>query len=216
MISLKMAQTGFLLALLSSALGADGQEHQIQSSTGTVPVTGIVSSVSATSDVAPGGAIPQYKLGASDVIHVSVWKSAELSQTVTVRPDGFVSLPLVGDLQAAGLTTNDLANDLKRKLGVYVVNAQVSVSVVEIRSRQVFITGQVGKPGAYPLVTPINVLQLIAQAGGLNPFANRKQILILRGSKEVSQKLRFNYIDAARGDIKQNISLQPGDTVIVP
>jgi polysaccharide export outer membrane protein len=157
----------------------------------------------------------QYALGAADIIHVSVWKSPDLSQTVTVGPDGFVSLPLLGDVHAAGLTTNKLAQDLSAKLSAYVVNAQVSVSVVEIRSRMVFVTGQVGKPGAYSLIAPMNVLQMIAQAGGLSTYANRKSILILRTVNSKSQRLQFNYTSALRGDMKQNINLQPGDTVVV-
>jgi polysaccharide biosynthesis/export protein len=157
-----------------------------------------------------------FTLGAADVIRVNVWKSADLSQTVTVGPDGFVSLPLLGDVHAAGLTANELAKDLSSRLSSYVVSAQVTVSVVDIRSRQVFVTGQVGKPGAYPLIAPLTVLQLIAQAGGLNTFANRKGIFVLRGSKADIQRLKFNYTSAIHGDVKQNISLQPGDTVIVP
>ena len=158
----------------------------------------------------------QYALGPADIIHVNVWKSAELSQTVTVAPDGFVSLPLLGDIHVAGLTTSELAQDLAIRMNAYVVNAQVSVSIVEIRSRQVFITGQVGKPGAYLLISPVTILQLIAQAGGLNSFANRKGIFVLRSTNAHVQKLPFNYVTALRGDMAQNIALQPGDTVIIP
>jgi polysaccharide export outer membrane protein len=158
----------------------------------------------------------QFTLGAADVIHVNVWKNADLSQTVTIGPDGFVSLPLLGDVRAAGMTANQLAHDLSSRLGSYVVSAQVTVSVVDIRSRQVYVMGQVGKPGGYSLIAPITVLQLIAQAGGLSTFANRKGIFILRGSKGELQRLKFNYVSAIRGNVNQNINLQPGDTVIVP
>jgi polysaccharide export outer membrane protein len=158
----------------------------------------------------------QFTLGAADVIRVNVWKNADLSQTVTVGPDGFVSLPLLGDVHAAGMTANQLAQALSSRLSSYVVSAQVTVSVVDIRSRQVYVMGQVGKPGGYPLIAPITVLQLIAQAGGLTTFANRKGIFILRGSKGDLQRLKFNYISAIHGDVNQNINLQPGDTVIVP
>jgi polysaccharide export outer membrane protein len=163
-----------------------------------------------------GATSSRYTLGAADVIRVNVWKNADLSQTVTIGPDGFVSLPLLGDVHAAGLTADQLAKDLSSRLTSYVVNAQVTVSVVEIRSRQVFITGQVGKPGAYPLIVPITVLQLIAQAGGLNTFANRKGIFILRGISGNVQRMKFNYTGAIRGDVRQNINLQPGDTIIIP
>ena len=161
--------------------------------------------------------ISQFTLGPADVIRVNVWKNADLSQTVTVGPDGFVSLPLLGDVHVAGMTTDQLAQSLSSRLTAYVVSAQVTVSVVEIRSRQVYVMGQVGKPGGYSLVAPISVLQLIAQAGGLSTFANRKGIIVLRGSNgKTQQRLKFNYVAAIHGDPKQNITLQPGDTVIVP
>jgi polysaccharide export outer membrane protein len=158
----------------------------------------------------------QFVLGTADVIKINVWKNADLSQTVTIGPDGFVSLPLLGDVHVAGMTANQFSQDLKSRLSSYVVDAQVTVSIVDIRSRQVYVTGQVGKPGGYPLIVPISALQLIAQAGGLNTFANRKDIVILRDSGGHVERLKFNYNSAVRGDPKQNISLQPGDTVIVP
>jgi len=158
----------------------------------------------------------QFVLGTADVIKISVWKNADLSQTATIGPDGFVSLPLLGDVHVAGMTANQLAQDLKSRLSSFVVNPQVTVGILDIRSRQVYVTGQVGKPGGYPLIMPISPLQLIAQAGGLNTFANRKDIVILRGSGGHVERLKFNYNSAVRGDPKQNISLQAGDTVIVP
>lgn len=158
----------------------------------------------------------QLILGPADIIRINVWKNTDLTQTVTIGPDGFISLPLLGDVHVAGMTANQLAQDLKTKLASYVVSAPVTVSVVDIRSRQVFMTGQVGKPGGYPLIGPITVLQLIAQAGGLSTFANRKDIVILRNVGGSVQRLKFNYNNAVHGDPKQNISLQPGDTVIVP
>ena len=183
---------------------------------------GLKSSNTARTATVPGGdvqtdrATSQFTLGPADVIRVNVWKNTDLSQTVTVGPDGFVSLPLLGDVHVAGMTANQLAQSLSSRLTSYVVSAQVTVSVVEIRSRQVYVTGQVGKPGGYSLVAPITVLQLIAQAGGLSTFANRKGIIVLRGSSGNVQRLNFNYVAAIRGDNKQNITLQPGDTVVVP
>ncbi len=203
---------GFVLCLPGSRAQTVARVQPVSSPTeGSVP-----SGAVAAGDARTTAGSSQYALGAADVIHVSVWKSPDLSQTVTVGPDGFVSLPLLGDVHAAGLTTNKLAQDLSSKLSAYVVSAQVTVSVVEIRSRLVFVTGQVGKPGAYSLIAPITVLQLIAQAGGLNTYANRKSILILRTVNSKVQRLRFNYTSALRGDMKQNINLQPGDTVVIP
>jgi polysaccharide export outer membrane protein len=192
------AQIAMQAALNSEARGADGAAGK--GAAGSIPT---------------GPTASQYTLGVSDVIRVNVWKSPDLSQTATIGPDGFISLPLLGDVNAAGMTANQLAQALSAKLVNYVINAQVTVSVVEFRSRQVFVTGQVGKPGAYSLIAPITVLQLIAQAGGLNVFANRKGIFVLRGAKG-TEKVKFNYTDAIRGDVKQNITLLPGDTVIVP
>jgi polysaccharide biosynthesis/export protein len=164
----------------------------------------------------PESAASQFTLGPSDVVHVNVWKNSELSQTVTVGPDGFISLPLLNDIHVAGMTANELARVLNIKLNDYIVNPQVTVSVVDIRSRQVYVLGQVGKPGSYPLVGPVNVLQLIAQAGGLSAYANRKGITVLRASKGGTEKIRFNYNNVVHGDGKQNVFLQPGDTVVVP
>lgn len=205
------------IVLLSLGIGANNGRAQALTGTGTktAPAEDVspshppaTASVDSTSS--------RYTLGAADNIRVNVWKNNDLSQTVTIGPDGFVSLPLLGDVHAAGLTADQLAKELTSRLTSYMVNAQVTVSVVEIRSRQVFITGQVGKPGAYPLIVPITVLQLIAQAGGLNTFASRKGIFILRGTTGNVQRLKFNYTSAIHGDVKQNINLQPGDTVIIP
>ena len=158
----------------------------------------------------------QFLLGPADVIRVNVWKNNDLSQTVTIGPDGFVSLPLLGEVHVAGLSANQLGQTLSGQLSTYVVNPQVTVSVVDIRSRQVYVLGQVGKPGGYPLIAPLNVLQLIAEAGGLSNYANRKAIVILRGSGGNSEKIAFNYNNAIHGDERQNISLKPGDTVVIP
>ena len=204
------------VVLVSLGLGVNnGSTQALIDAAGTKKISAEDASDSAKT-ASIGAASSRYKLGAADIIRVNIWKNTDLSQTVTIDPDGFVSLPLLGNVRAAGLTTDQLAKDLVSRLTSYVVNAQVTVSIVEIRSRQVFITGQVGKPGAYLLIAPITVLQLIAQAGGLNTFASRKGIFILRGTTGNVQRLKFNYISAIHGDVKQNINLQPGDTVIIP
>jgi polysaccharide export outer membrane protein len=160
--------------------------------------------------------VSQYTVGVADVLHVNVWKNTDLSQTVTVGPDGFVSLPLLGDVKVADMTTNQLSTLLTSRLTAYMVNPDVTVSVVEIHSRQVYLMGQVTKPGGFPLIGPMTVLQLIAQAGGLTPFAKRKSIYILRTANGHTEKLPFNYSDAVRGKGNDNVGLQPGDTVFVP
>ncbi|WP_263357930.1 polysaccharide biosynthesis/export family protein [Acidicapsa ligni] len=161
-------------------------------------------------------AVSQFILGAADIIRINVWKNTELSQTVTIGPDGFVSLPLLGDVHVSGMTANELGAVIASRLSSFIVSPQVTVSVVDIHSRQVYVLGQVNKPGGYPLIAPITVLQLIAQAGGLNTYANRKGIVILRATKDNVQKIPFNYNNVIHGNAKQNIDLQPGDTVVVP
>ncbi len=201
----------------ASLLGATGLAGQTIASSQPASATMAESRPSVSNSVVEGEArTSQFILGPADIIRINVWKNTDLSQTVTIGPDGFISLPLLGDVHVVGMTANTLARELKSKLSSFVMNAQVTVSVVDIRSRQVFVTGQVGKPGGYPLVAPISVLQLIAQAGGLNTFANRKEIVILRSAGNRPERLKFNYNNAVRGDPKQNIGLQPGDTVIVP
>lgn len=177
---------------------------------------------SATPDTVPAASqspLPrssQMVLGPADVVHVNVWKNIDLSETVTVGPDGFVSLPLLGDVQVAGQTAEELGKLIATRLIAFIVNPQVTVSIVDIRSRQVYILGQVGKPGSFPLIAPIRVLQLIAEAGGLTTYANRKAIVVLRSQMGTVKKMRFDYNRVIRGDDKENIILQPGDTVVVP
>ncbi|HEY6248412.1 MAG TPA: polysaccharide biosynthesis/export family protein [Candidatus Angelobacter sp.] len=159
---------------------------------------------------------PEYVVGDGDVLHINVWKESEISQTVVVRPDGNISLPLVNEVAVAGLTPRQIQQLLTEKLKSILTNPQVTVSVAEVRSKMVYITGEVGKPGAYSVASPLNVLQLIARAGGLNEFANRKNIYILRGADK-KNRLHFNYKEVVKGKKSdQNIILQPGDTVVVP
>jgi polysaccharide export outer membrane protein len=204
---------GILAAICLVGPSCFGQEEH---GVGTTEPRATESSVTAAPGHLSESSASQLILGAADIIHVNVWKTPELSQTLTVGPDGFVSLPLLGEVHVAGMTANELAQTLTGKLGTYIMNPQVTVSVVDIRSRQAYILGQVGKPGGYPLVSPTTVLQLIAQAGGLSTYANRKGIVILRSSKEGTQTIRFNYNSVIHGDGKQNMVLQPGDTVVVP
>jgi polysaccharide biosynthesis/export protein len=159
---------------------------------------------------------PEYIVGEGDVLHINVWKETEISQTVVVRPDGNISLPLVNEISVSGLSPRQIQQLLTEKLKSILTNPQITVSVAEVRSKMVYITGEVGKPGAYSVASPLNVLQLIARAGGLNEFANRKNIYILRGPDK-KNRLHFNYKEVVKGkNSQQNIILQPGDTVVVP
>ena len=155
-----------------------------------------------------------FELGIGDVIHVSVWREQELTQNAVVRPDGKVSLPLAGEIEVAGKTAVATQALIRERLRQFIVDPQVAVSVLEIHSRQVFITGQVQRPGAYPLLGSVNILQLIASAGGLTPFAHRKDIIVLDTGNRVLT--RFNYQSAIKGKAKQLQQLHPGDTVVIP
>lgn len=167
---------------------------------------------------APAGAVPPgYVIGADDVLSVLVWREADLSADVTVRPDGMISLPLVNDLRAAGLTPDQLREQITTAVAKYVADPAVTVVVKAINSRKVFITGQVMKPGQYPLQTGTTVLQLIATAGGLAEYADRENIRVVRMENGRPVAHRFNYNDVSRGrGLLQNIELKPGDTVVVP
>jgi len=156
-----------------------------------------------------------FQLGVGDVIHVSVWRETELTQTAVVRPDGKISLPLVGEVTVAGKSAIEAQVLVRERLLRFVTDPKVTISVVEIHSRQVYITGQVQRPGAYPLVGSVNVLQLIASAGGLTQYAHKKGIVILHAKNQPRDK--FDYNSAIEGkDKREGMLLSPGDTVVVP
>ena len=156
-----------------------------------------------------------YVIGPEDKLGVLFWRDETMSAEVVVRPDGRISLPLLNDVQVAGMTPDALRLVLMAAAKKFVAEPSVSVVVREINSRKVFITGQVTRPGSYPLISPTTVLQLIAIAGGLSEFADSKKITIIRpGQKE---PLKFNYEDVRKGkNLQQNVLLKIGDTVVVP
>jgi polysaccharide export outer membrane protein len=158
-----------------------------------------------------------FTIGPEDVLGVLFWRDQEMSGDVTVRPDGMITLPLVRDVKAAGLTPDQLADAIQKAAAEYIAEPSVTVVVRQINSRKVFITGEVAKPGAYPLPSSMTVMQLIAVAGGLTEFADTKGISIMRVEGGQSKTFPFNYKDVAKGKKReQNIVLKPGDTVVVP
>jgi polysaccharide export outer membrane protein len=168
---------------------------------------------------APAGVTPPpgYVIGADDVLSIVVWREKEMSSEVVVRPDGKISLPLVNDLQAAGLTPEQLRSAVEKAAAKWVKEPDATVIVKTINSRKVSILGNVGKAGTYPLTGEMTVLQLIAQAGGLQEYADAKGITIMRKQDGRDVTLKFNYKDVVKGkNLQQNVSLKPGDTVIVP
>ena len=160
---------------------------------------------------------PDYVIGPDDVLSIIVWREKDLTGDVQVRPDGKITLPLINDVQAAGLTPEQLRVRLTEAAGKLIEEPNVTVVVKSVNSRKVFLMGEVNKPGPYALSAPMNVLQLIASAGGLLEYADEENILIIRNENGKPVSYKFNYKDAARGkNLKQNIELKPGDTVVVP
>ena len=159
-----------------------------------------------------------YRVGAADVLAVNVWKEPEISRTVTVRSDGKITLPLVGELQAGGLTPLQLEQEITKKLTHYISEPEVAVIVQDSKSQRINILGQVERPGSYLLMNSMTVLDAIAMAGGFKDFAKQKGIYILRNSPDGTQvKFPFNYKDVIKGkNTAQNIRLAPSDTVVVP
>jgi polysaccharide export outer membrane protein len=158
-----------------------------------------------------------YVIGPEDVLAVLFWRDKEMSGEYVVRPDGQITLPLLNDIQAAGLTPEQLRDSLTQAASKLIEDPSVTVGVKAINSRKVFITGMVGKSGAYPLTSTMTVAQLISVAGGLHEFANSKNIMIVRTENGREVAYKFNYKDFSKGkNLKQNIVLKPGDQVIVP
>ena len=159
-----------------------------------------------------------YVIGADDVLAISVWKEPDVSRTLPVRSDGKISLPLVGELQAAGQTPHQLEDGIKQRLQNYISEPEVTVIVTESKSRKVNILGMVVRPGAYRLTTATSVLDAIAMAGGFKDFAKQKSIYVLRQAPDgTQQRIPFNYKDVIKGkNPEQNVRLQAGDTVVVP
>jgi len=158
-----------------------------------------------------------YVIGPEDVLDIAVWSNAEITRTVPVRPDGKISLPLLNDVQAAGLTTTQLAGVISAGLKDYITNPQVTVSVSEINSRRVYITGEVTRAGAQLLLPNMTVLQALSSAGGFTQFARLKNIYVLRMEDGKSVRHLFNYKEVVAGKKpEQDIQLQPGDVIVVP
>jgi polysaccharide export outer membrane protein len=158
-----------------------------------------------------------YTIGPGDVLDISVWKEAALTKLVIVLPDGKISFPLIGEVRAAGLTIDQLKQQLKDKLKRFVPNPNLSVSVHQVNSLQIYVIGKVNNPGRYVLNAELNVLQALAIAGGLNAFAKKNKIRIFRETQEGTQIHEFRYGDVTEGKhLEQNIRLIRGDVIVVP
>ena len=182
-----------------------------------VLLMGLLTGVAGSGVLAAETRTEGYKLQPGDVLQVVVWKETDLQSDVLIRPDGGVSFALAGDLQAAGLTTDELRAELEMRVRRLVPGAVVTVSVKAPNGNRVFVIGKVLRPGDFPLIRPIDVLQAISMAGGVTPFASTNGIRILHRDGKSQSSVRFRYDDVAKGrHLEQNIILQSGDTVIVP
>jgi polysaccharide biosynthesis/export protein len=196
----------------------------------TTPATPPVSKPPARTPTKPGAKAPappvvpegirppvDYVIGPDDVLAVVFWREEKMSGEVVVRPDGMVSLPLINDIQAAGLTVDQFRAQVSKAAERYITEPAVAVLVRGINSRKVFVTGQVNRPGPFPMNHPLTVLQMLALAGGLTEFAKSKDIIVMRTEGAQTKSYRFNYKDVIKGkNLQQNILLKPGDTIVVP
>jgi polysaccharide export outer membrane protein len=211
----KIAMVGILTACLVAA----GTEARGERRTGqdkkedTKGAKGQATATSAQTGPEDAG----YKIGPQDVLIIDVWKEEGLTRTVPVRPDGKITLPLLNDIQAVGLTPMELAGIISEQLKKYVTNPQVTVSVTEINSRRIYVNGEVLKAGAYALLPHMTVLQALSTSGGFTQFARVKSIYVLRTDHGKQTKILFNYKEAVNGkNPEQNIELLPGDVIVVP
>lgn len=202
------------LGLVVFLLGSGGVEAEVGGSpnaTGTLPETmSEKSSLIVTQD---------YIIGPEDVLEITVWKNADLSKTVQVRPDGKLSLPLVGDVSAVGRSAGQLTQDISDRLKSYMENPTVSIVIREVNSYSIFVLGEVVRPGKYPLKSKTTLLQAITLAQGFTAVAARNKIVVFRLGKDAEglTKIKASYDDIVlRDGTKQNIELKPGDQIVVP
>ena len=159
----------------------------------------------------------KYFLGPEDAIEISVWKEPDLTKQLVVRPDGKITYPLIGEVQAAGKTVKQLQAEILKRLEKYVTDAHVTVILLKAQNYKIYVTGKVNKPGEFVIGKPVNVLQAISMAGGLTPFASPGSITVLRSLGGKEEVFPFNYKDVSQGQfLEQNRTLLPGDVVVVP
>ncbi len=204
--------TKFAVQLLLTAALASGMVAQANSSANSANKD----KPEAVQTGAAAASSADYVIGADDTLHISVWKEPDLTATLPVRPDGKISLPLLNDVPAAGLTPLQLGASITEKLKKYIADPRVTVVVTAMNSRRIFVTGEVTHTGAMPLLPNMTMLQVLSSAG-FTQFANVKNIYLLRTENGKQVKLPFNYKEVVKGNHpEQNIMLKPGDTVVVP
>jgi polysaccharide export outer membrane protein len=204
---MKVWQSGVLVIVLGLTIVAFGCSHQIN------PV--LQAQAAAAEVSAPDQ--ERYRLGPEDVIEVSVWKEPDMTKTLIVQPDGKIFYPLIGEVRAVGKTVKELQEEISKRLEKFVTDAAVTVILLKTQHYKFFVTGKVNKPGEYLAGRPVSVLQAIAIAGGLTPFASPKNIKIVRKRGNIDEVYPFNYKEVSKGLLmSQDIYLEPGDVVVVP
>jgi polysaccharide biosynthesis/export protein len=216
---IRILQTTALLMLISAGLSAKSQNPPAQPAPS--PNADTSASENRTAGPQPGGkgrSDDSYVVGADDVLSINVWKEPDVSRSVTVRSDGKISLPLVGELQAGGQTPRQLEQDITKRLQSYISEPEVTVIVTESKSQRINILGMVARPGTYMLTGSATILDAIAMAGGFKDFAKKKSIYVLRAGPDGTQKrIPFNYNEVIKGvNPEQNIKLMARDTLVVP
>jgi len=200
------------LCVILCALGLSAQRKNLSSGNPEKRDT----TVNAEASAKPPENSLDYVIGADDTLHISVWKEPDLSEILPVRPDGKISMPLLNDVTAAGLTPLQLKDSITDQLKKYISDPRVTVVVTAMNSRRVFVTGEVNHSGPISLLPHMTVLQALAQAG-FTQFANLKAIYLLRAGGGKQEKIPFNYKEVVKGNhSEQNIELKPGDTIVVP
>jgi polysaccharide biosynthesis/export protein len=215
MTSTWKAAVAVLILVGSIALAQDAPAQPAASSASDKTASDKTASAKITTAASTSQAGPEYVIGPDDTLHIAVWREADLTASLPVRPDGKISLPLLDDVQAAGLTPKQLADSITEKLKKYVADPRVTVVVTAINSKRIFINGEVLHPGPMPMLPSMTVMQALSSAG-LNQFAKIKGIYVLRTQNGKQQKLPVNYKRLLKGEIEQNYPLQPGDTIVVP
>ena len=210
--SIALAQDAPAQPAASSASDKTASDKTSSDKTASAKTTSDKTTTTAAS-TCPAGS--EYVIGPDDTIHIAVWREADLTASLPVRPDGKISLPLLDDVQAAGLTPKQLADSITERLKKYVADPRVTVVVTAINSKRIFINGEVLHPGPMPMLPCMTVMQALSSAG-LNQFAKIKGIYVLRTENGKQQKLPVNYKRLLKGEIEQNYPLQPGDTIVVP
>jgi polysaccharide biosynthesis/export protein len=206
--AIKMWMAFSLIAFAPLARAQDNGKAKPQTDQATTNSSSL--SKSATDD-------PNYLIGPQDVLDINVWKEAELTRSVPVRPDGKISLPLLNDVQASGLTPMQLAGRIATGLKKFVADPQVTVVVSQINSQRIYILGEVNRAGQFPLLPGMTMLEALSSAGGFTIFAHTTKIYLLRKTDGKQEKYPFNYKDVIRGKAPdENLQLKAGDTIVVP